>query len=107
MDWWKGSLIQMLSLYVEKHGRDWDRYLPYLLYAYHVLAQESVCESTFYYTAVIPDNPLMKRYFVLQLRILLTLMITSQDWSMDFPIHGKLQLNVLRLLKVVKTMTVV
>ena len=38
----------MLSLYVEKHGRDWNHYLPYLLYAYRVSAQESVCESPFF-----------------------------------------------------------
>ena len=42
------TLIQMLSLYVEKHGRDWDHYLPYLLYAYRVSAQESVRESPFF-----------------------------------------------------------
>ena len=82
------TLIQMLSLYVEKHGRDWDRYLLYLLYAYCVWAQESVRESPFYSTAVIPDNPLMKHYLVLQLRILLTPMITSHSWSMDFPMRG-------------------
>ena len=38
----------MLSLYVEKHGRDWDHYLLYLLYAYRVSAQESVRESPFF-----------------------------------------------------------
>lgn len=42
------TLIQMLSLYVRKHGRDWDCYLPYLLYVYWVSAQESVRESPFY-----------------------------------------------------------
>ena len=42
------TLIQMLSLWVEKHGRDWDHYLPYLLYAYRVSAQESVHESPFF-----------------------------------------------------------
>ena len=42
------TLIQMLSLYVEKHGRDWDQYLPFLLYAYRVSLQESVRESPFF-----------------------------------------------------------
>ena len=100
------TLIQMLSLYVEKHGRDWNRYLPYLLYAYCISAQESVRESPFYSTAVIPDNPLMRRYLVPQLHILLTPMITIQNWSMDFPMRGKLQLNVLRLLKGNKRLSV-
>lgn len=42
------TLIQMLSLYVEKHGRDWDHYLSYLLYAYHISTQESVHNSPFF-----------------------------------------------------------
>ena len=42
------TLIQMLSLYVEKHGRDWDQYLPFLLYVYRVSLQESVRESPFF-----------------------------------------------------------
>lgn len=42
------TLIQMMSVYVKKHGRDWDRYLPYLLYAYCVSAQESVRKSLLY-----------------------------------------------------------
>ena len=37
------TLITMLSVYVQKHGQDWDRYLPCMLYAYQVLAQESTC----------------------------------------------------------------
>ena len=42
------TLISMLSRYVEKHARDWDRYLPYMLYAYRVAAQESTRESPFF-----------------------------------------------------------
>ena len=35
-------------MYVEKHARDWDRFLPFMLYAYRVTAQESTRESLFY-----------------------------------------------------------
>ena len=42
------TLISMLSRYVEKHARDWDHYLPYMLYAYRVTAQESTRESPLY-----------------------------------------------------------
>ena len=42
------TLITMLSMYVQKHGQDWDRYLPYMLYAYRVSAQESTRESPFF-----------------------------------------------------------
>ena len=42
------TLISMLSRYVEKHARDWDHYLPYMLYAYRVTAQESTRESPFF-----------------------------------------------------------
>ena len=42
------TLITMLSMYVQKHGQDWDRYLPCMLYAYRVSAQESTRESPFF-----------------------------------------------------------
>ena len=42
------TLLAMLSKYVDKHGRDWDNYLPYLQYAYRVSAQESTKESPFF-----------------------------------------------------------
>ena len=42
------TLISMLSRYVEKRARDWDHYLPYMLYAYRVTAQESTRESPFF-----------------------------------------------------------
>ena len=44
----------------------------------------------------------MKLCLVLQLLMYLTLMITSQNWSVDFPMPGKQQLSVFRLLKDVK-----
>ena len=42
------TLITMLSMYVQKHGQDWDRYLPCMLYAYRVSAHESTRESPFF-----------------------------------------------------------
>ena len=42
------TLINMLSKLVDKHGHDWDRYLPYVLYAYRVSAQASTQESPFF-----------------------------------------------------------
>ena len=38
-------LISMLSMYVEKHARDWDKFLSFMLYAYRVTAQESTQKS--------------------------------------------------------------
>ena len=32
----------------QKHARDWDKFLPFMLYAYRVTAQESTQESPFY-----------------------------------------------------------
>ncbi len=42
------TLIQMLAKTVERFGHDWDRHLPYVLYAYRVAVQESTCESPFF-----------------------------------------------------------
>ena len=42
------TLINMLSKLVDKHGHDWDRYLPYVLYAYRVSAKASTQESPFF-----------------------------------------------------------
>ena len=42
------TLITMLSKCVEKHGRDWDEHLPYVLFAYRVSVHESTRESPFY-----------------------------------------------------------
>ena len=42
------TLISMLSKSVGKYGRDWDKHLPYLLFAYRVAVQESTKASPFY-----------------------------------------------------------
>jgi hypothetical protein len=42
------TIINMLSKCVEKHGRNWDQQLPYVLFAYRVAVQESTQESPFY-----------------------------------------------------------
>ena len=41
----KSTPIQMLAKTVERYGHDWDRHLPYVLYAYRVSVQESTKES--------------------------------------------------------------
>ena len=43
-----GTLINMLSKCVQKHGRDWDKQLPYLLFAYRVAVQESTQDSPYF-----------------------------------------------------------
>ena len=40
-----GILTNMLSKCVQKHGRDWDKQLLYLLFAYRVAVQESTQDS--------------------------------------------------------------
>ena len=45
------TLIAMLSKYVDQHGCDWDRFLPYMLYAYRVSIQESTRESRFLFNS--------------------------------------------------------
>ena len=42
------TLISMLSKSVGKYGRDWNKHLPYLLFAYRVAVQESTKASPFY-----------------------------------------------------------
>ena len=42
------TIISMLSKTVEKHGRDWDRNLPYILFAYREAVQDSTKISPFY-----------------------------------------------------------
>ena len=42
------TLIDMLGKTVEKSGRDWDRHLSYVLYAYRAGRQESTQESPFF-----------------------------------------------------------
>jgi transposase InsO family protein len=43
------TLIGMVSKVVESSGRDWDRHLPFLLFAYRVSIHESTRESPFYF----------------------------------------------------------
>ena len=43
-----GTLTNMLSKCVQKHGRDWDKQLPYLLFAYRVAVQESTQDSPYF-----------------------------------------------------------
>ena len=42
------TLIQMLAKTCERCGHDWDKHLPYVLYAYHVSVQASTGESPFF-----------------------------------------------------------
>ncbi|CAN2390102.1 K02A2.6-like [Pristimantis euphronides] len=42
-----GTLKQMLKMLVELHGRDWERYLPHLLFAYREVPQASTGFSPF------------------------------------------------------------
>jgi len=44
----KYSLIQMLAKTGERYGQDWDRHLPYVVYAYRISVQESTKESPFF-----------------------------------------------------------
>ena len=42
------TLINMLSKSVGKYGNDWDKRLPYVLFAYRVAVQDSTKSSRFY-----------------------------------------------------------
>ena len=42
------TLCSMLSMYVSKHQRDWDRFIPFALFAYRTATQESTKETPFY-----------------------------------------------------------
>ena len=42
------TLVNMLSKVVQKHARDWDRHLAYLLFAYRSTLQSSTKESPFF-----------------------------------------------------------
>lgn len=39
--------VSTLSMYIQRHGRDWDCYLPHMLCAYRVTAQESMRAASF------------------------------------------------------------
>ena len=42
------TVISMLSKVAESSGRDWDKHLPFILFAYRVSLHESTQESPFY-----------------------------------------------------------
>ena len=42
------TLCTMLSMYVSKHQRDWDRFIPFALFAYRTAVQDSTRETPFY-----------------------------------------------------------
>ena len=42
------TLCSMLAMYVSKHQRDWDRFIPFALFAYRTAVQESTKETPFY-----------------------------------------------------------
>ena len=42
------TLIGMVAKVAEQSGKDWDRHLPFLLFAYRVSVQESIKESPFF-----------------------------------------------------------
>lgn len=46
MDWWSGStLMNMLRNFVVVNRKDWDQWLPYLLFAYQEVPQASTSFS--------------------------------------------------------------
>ena len=48
---WKrdnSTVIAMLSNAAETSGRDWDKHLPFILFAYHAAVHDSTQESPFY-----------------------------------------------------------
>lgn len=42
------TLATMLSMYVSSHQRDWDEFIPYVLFAYRTSIQETTQETPFY-----------------------------------------------------------
>lgn len=42
------TLATMLSMFVNDHQRDWDVYIPYVLFAYRTSLQETIQETPFY-----------------------------------------------------------
>ena len=43
-----GTLTKMLSMYISEHPKDWDVFLPYVLFAYRTSVQPSTGESPFF-----------------------------------------------------------
>ncbi|CAJ0949330.1 unnamed protein product [Ranitomeya imitator] len=56
-----GTLKQMLRMLVETQGRDWERYLPHLLFAYREVPQASTGFSPFelLYAFIVPYLPII------------------------------------------------
>ena len=48
LEHFNATLTDMIAKTTEKHGRDWDRHLLYLLYAYRTTVQSSTGESPFF-----------------------------------------------------------
>ena len=48
MERFNRTLVAMLAKTVDKSGRDWDRHLPYILFAYRASQQQSTEESPFF-----------------------------------------------------------
>ena len=42
------TLVDMLSMYTEKHQKDWDVYLPYVLHAYRTSIHSSTHETLYF-----------------------------------------------------------
>ena len=42
------TLMEMLSMFVSSHQKDWDEYLPYVVHAYRTSVHDSTRESPFY-----------------------------------------------------------
>ena len=42
------TLSHMIAKCAQKNGSDWDKHLPFLLFAYHATIQDSTRESSFY-----------------------------------------------------------
>ncbi|CAG2194960.1 unnamed protein product [Mytilus edulis] len=43
-----GTLTAMLSMYVSGHQRDWDTFIPFVLFAYRTSLHESIQETPFF-----------------------------------------------------------
>ena len=42
------TLIQMIATYIDQNQRNWDDFIPYMLYAYHTAKNESTGDTPFY-----------------------------------------------------------
>ena len=76
----------MIAKSCDVRDRDWDIYLPYLLFAYRVSAQESTRESPFFLMygrdARIPTDSILS-YTMSGVLMLLTWRITKKSYYLD------------------------